>query len=90
MFKVSCIQINSGKNIKKNLAISKKLILKAVKQKSDFIVTPETSSLFGLNKKQLLKVITTMKKDFYLKNIQKLANQYEKWILTCVLVKKKK
>ena len=89
MFKVSCIQINSGKNIKKNLAISKKLILKAVKQKSDFIVTPETSSLFGLNKKQLLKVITTLKKDFYLKNIQKLANQYEKWILTCVLVKKK-
>ena len=54
MFKVSCIQINSGKNIEKNLSISKILILKAIKQNSDFIITPETSSLFGLNKKKLL------------------------------------
>ena len=51
MFKVSCIQIRSGKDINKNLNVSKKLILKAIKQKSDFIITPETSSLFGLNKK---------------------------------------
>jgi predicted amidohydrolase len=64
MFKVSCIQICSGKDIKKNLSISKKLIIKAIKQKSDFIITPETSSLFGLNKKQLLQTATVMKKDF--------------------------
>ena len=64
MFKVSCIQICSGKNIQKNLINSKKLILKAIKQKSDFIITPETSSLFGLNKKQLLRAATVMKKDF--------------------------
>ena len=89
MFKVSCIQICSGKDIKKNLSISKKLILKAIKQKSDFIITPETSSLFGLNKKQLLKSATVMKKDVYLNGIQDLAKKYKKWILTCVLVKEK-
>ena len=89
MFKVSCIQIRSGKDIKKNLLISKKLILKAIKQKSDFIITPETSSLFGLNKKQLLKKVTIMKEDIYLKGLQELANQYKKWILTCVLIKEK-
>ena len=63
MFKVSCIQICSSKDIKKNLSISKKLILKAIQQKSDFIITPENSSLFGLNKKQLLQIATVMEKD---------------------------
>jgi len=90
MFKVSCIQICSGKDVVKNLSISKKLILKAVKQKSDFIITPETSSLFGLNKKNLLQTVTVMEKDVYLKGIQKLAKKYKKWILTCVIIKEEK
>ena len=89
MFKVSCIQISSSKDIKKNLSISKKLILKAIKQKSDFIITPETSSLFGLNKKQLLQTATVMKKDVYLNGIQELSKKYKKWILTCVSIKEK-
>ena len=90
MFQVSCIQICSGKDVVKNLSISKKLILKAVKQKSDFIITPETSSLFGLNKKNLLQTVTVMEKDVYLKGIQKLAKKYKKWILTCVIIKEEK
>ncbi|MDA9091694.1 carbon-nitrogen hydrolase family protein [Pelagibacteraceae bacterium] len=89
MFKVSCIQINSGKNIEKNLSISKILILKAIKQNSDFIITPETSSLFGLNKKKLLKVATSMDKDIYLKGIRAISKKYKKWILTCVIIKEK-
>ena len=64
MFKVACIQICSDKDLKKNLQISKKLILKAINKKSDLIITPENSSLFGLNKKQLMKHATTMQKDF--------------------------
>ena len=90
MFKVSCIQISSSGDIKKNLGISKKLILKAIKQKSDFIITPECSSLFGLSKKKLLQTATSMEKDIYLKGIKQLAKNYKKWILTCVLIKKKK
>tara|TARA_B110000211_G_scaffold202333_1_gene234419 strand:- start:2229 stop:3020 length:792 start_codon:yes stop_codon:yes gene_type:complete len=89
MFKVSCIQITSGKDIKKNLNISKKLILKAIKKKSDFIITPETSSLFGLNKKQLIKIATSMDKDIYLKEIREISKKYKKWILTCVIIKEK-
>ena len=89
MFKVSCIQICSGKDIKKNLSISKKLILKAIKQKSDFIITPETSSLFGLSKKELLTRATSMNKDIYLKGIREIAKKYRKWILTSVVVKEK-
>jgi predicted amidohydrolase len=89
MFKVSCIQISSSKEIKKNLNISKKLIIKAIKQKSDLIITPECSSLFGLSKRQLMKTANTMKKDIYLNGIKKLAKIYKKWILTCVVIKEK-
>jgi len=81
MFKVSCIQLRSNNNIEYNLKCTKRLILKAVKQKTDFILTPEISSLFLLNKKQLLKICTSMCKDIYLKGIKELAKKYKKWIL---------
>ena len=73
MLKVSCIQLRSNNDIDYNLKRTKQWILKAVKQKTDFILTPEISSLFLLNKKQLLKVCTSMDEDIYLKGIRKLA-----------------
>jgi predicted amidohydrolase len=90
MFKVSCIQICSGKDIKKNLNFSKKLILKAINQKSDFIITPETSSLFGLNKKELMKCSTSMQNDYYLTEVSKIAKLYKKWVLIGSVVIKEK
>ena len=78
---VSCIQINSGKNIKDNLDLAKKLILKSIKQKADLIITPENSSLFGLTKSELLKYAVSMQQDYYVLEIKKLARQYKKWIL---------
>ena len=89
MFKVSCIQICSTDDVKKNLLVSRKLILKAIKQKSDFIITPETYSIFGLKKKKLLKKTTSMNKDIYLKGLRSIAKKYQKWILTCVIIKEK-
>ena len=86
MFRVSCIQICSGKDIVKNLHISKKLILKAIYQKSDFIITPENSSLFGLNKKELMASATTMQEDLYLIEVKKIAKHYKKWILVGSIV----
>ena len=78
MFRVSCIQLRSNNNINTNLKISEKLFLKAVKQKTDFILTPEVSSLFSLNKKKLLKISTSMHKDIYLTGMRKLAKKYKK------------
>jgi len=86
MFRVSCIQLRSNNNIYTNLKITEKLILKAIKQKTDFILTPEVSSLFSLNKKQLLKISTSMHKDIYLTGIRKLAKKYKKWILVGSLI----
>ena len=54
MFRVSCIQLCSNDNVEHNLKRTKQLIIKAVKQKSNFILTPEVSSKMSLNKKKLL------------------------------------
>ena len=86
MFKVSCIPLRSNNHIDYNLKCTKRWILKAVKHKTDFILTPEVSSLFSLNKKQLLTNCTSMNKDIYLKGIKKLAKKYRKWILIGSLI----
>ncbi len=88
MFNVSCIQLRSNNNINKNLQSTKKLIFQAVKQKTDFIITPEVSSLFSLDKKRLLKICTSMKDDIYLNGIKILAKKYKKWILIGSLIVK--
>ena len=86
MFRVSCIQLKSNNNIEYNLKKTEKLIIKAVKQKTDFILTPEVSSLFSLNKKRLLKICKPMSEDIYLNGIKKLAKKYKKWILIGSLI----
>ena len=86
MFRVSCIQLKSNNNILYNLRKTEKLISKAVKQKSDFILTPEVSSLFSLEKKKLLKICKSMEEDVYLNGIKKLAKKFKKWILIGSLI----
>ena len=81
MFRVSCIQLCSSDNVEYNLKKTKQLILKAVKQKTDFIITPEVSSLLSLNKRYLLKTCRSMRDDIYLRGIKKIAKKYKKWIL---------
>ena len=81
MFRVSCIKLKSNNHILQNLQKTEKLIVKAVNQKTDFIITPEISSLFSLNKKQLLKICKSMNEDIYLNGIKALAKKYKKWIL---------
>ena len=70
MFKVSCIQLCSSDNVEYNLKKTKKLIIRAVKQKTNFILTPEVSSKVSLDKKRLIKSATSMDKDFYLNGIK--------------------
>ena len=86
MFRVSCIQLRSNNHILQNLKKTEKFIIKAVQQKTDFIITPEVSSLFSLNKKQLLKICKSMKEDIYLNGIKLLAKKYKKWILIGSLI----
>ena len=90
MVKISCIQLNSSNNLKKNLEKTSKLIKKAVDVKSDFILTPEASSIMSLNKNELKKGFNNGKR-FLLFRSQKLAKKYKKWILIgSAIVKNKK
>jgi len=86
MFRVSCIQLKSNNNIQSNFIKTERLIKKAISQKTDFILTPEVSSLFSLNKKKLLEQCTSMNKDEYLIGIKRLAKKHKKWILIGSLV----
>ena len=52
MFRVSCIQLKSNDNLKKNLLNTTKYIKIAIKNKSDLIITPELSSFFSSDKKK--------------------------------------
>ncbi len=88
MFRVSCIQLCSSNNVEHNIKKTKKLFLKAVSQKADFILTPEVSSKITLNKKILLNTATNMSKDIYLKVIKDLAKEYQKWVLIGSLILK--
>ena len=88
MFRISCIQLRSNDNIYYNLKRTEKLINKAIKQKTDFIITPEVSSLFSLDKKRLIKICKTMNEDVYIKGIKSLAKKYKKWILIGSLIVK--
>ena len=86
MFKVSCIQLCSNNDIKENFKKTQYYIKKAIKHKSDFILTPEISSLFSTRKKELLAKAGSMNNDFYLKEVKKLSKLYKKWILIGSLI----
>ena len=83
---MSCIQLCSSDNVNYNLKRTTQLINKAVKQRTNFILTPEVSSKISLDKNKLLKIATSMDKDFYLKGVRKLAKKYKKWILIGSLI----
>ena len=51
MFRVSCIQLCSSNDVAYNLKRTKNLFNVALKQKTDFILTPEVSSKITLDKK---------------------------------------
>jgi len=79
--KVACIQLSSGENYVKNFNNIIKYINEAIKNKSDLIITPETSSIITSDKKIIFANTYTMKVDPLIKEIKKIAKKFKKWIL---------
>ena len=88
--KVACIQLSSGEDYNKNFKDIVKYINQAIKNKSDLIITPETSSLMSSNRETLFKYSFEMNKDPILKKVKEISKRYKKWILIgslCIKVK---
>ena len=88
--KVACIQLSSGEDYNKNFKDIILFINQAIKNKSDLIITPETSSLMSSSSEILYKYSFEMNKDPLLKKIKEVSKKYKKWILLgsiCVKVK---
>ena len=79
--KVACIQLSSGENYNKNFKQIISYINQAIKNKSDLIITPETSSIITSDKKILLNNTYPMDKDPLIKEIKKISKKNRKWIL---------
>ena len=79
--KVACIQLSSGEDYNKNYIEIIKYVNKAIKNKADLIITPETSSLMSANKENLFKYSYHMTNDPILKKIKLIAKNKHKWIL---------
>ena len=76
--KVACIQLSTGENYFRNINRNVELIKKAIRNKSDLIITPEVSTIMSPDKDVLYKNSFSMNKDPFLKDI---AKTYTKWII---------
>ena len=85
-FKVACIQLNTKQSIDRNLRHLLLFIKQAIKNKSQLIVTPETSNLMSLKKKELLNVIRTEEKDIFLHTLKEISKKERVWILIGSLI----
>ena len=81
MFKVSCVQFTSGKDVKENLKKILNIIHECIKEKSDLIITPENTSIMSSNKKELLSKLNVMEDDIFLKEFKRVCKSNRKWII---------
>lgn len=89
--KVACIQLSTGENINLNYKKIIHFIEEAIKNKADFIVTPEASSILTDNRKKLLLKSYTMDTDPLVKKVQQISKKNKKWILLgSIFIKDKK
>ena len=90
--KVACLQLSTGENYNLNIKQTLNLIIKAIINKSDLIITPEVSSIMTPDRNKLYRYSFTMIKDPFLKEVKKISKQYKKWIIIgsiSILEKKK-
>ena len=79
--RVSCIQLSSGENYNKNFKDIIYYINLAIKKKSDFIVTPEVSSIMTKNLRNLYQNSFKMKNDPLVNEIKIICKNNNKWIM---------
>ena len=81
MFKVSCVQFTSGKDVKENLKKILNIICECIKERSDLIITPECTSIMSSDKKELLSKLNVMEDDIFLQEFKRVCKSNRKWII---------
>ena len=69
-FKVACIQLNTKQCLNRNLNHLVNYIYKAIEKRAELIITPETSNIMSLKKRNLVNVVKREDKDIFLKSIK--------------------
>ena len=68
-FKVACIQLCSSDNVDENLSKILNYSKQAIEDNAAFITTPENSSLFSLDKQELLSKAESFENNTFIKEI---------------------
>ena len=80
-FNVACIQLTCSDQLKENLESIIKISHDAIKAGADFIVTPENSSLFTVDKKSLFSKSESFEKNSFIESIKNLCKLKKIWFL---------
>jgi predicted amidohydrolase len=88
--KVACIQLNTNEDYNRNFLQTVKLINLALKNNSDLVITPETTSIISDNMNKIKKNTFKMVNDPLIQRCKKLSKKFKKWILIGSLIVKDK
>ena len=80
-FKVACLQLTSGSDMDENLKTILDYSQQASTEGADIIITPENSSLFSSDHKELIEKSQNYDNNTFVKSIQKFSKDNKKWFL---------
>ncbi len=80
-FKVACVQLTCNNQVNENLQSILQYASEAVDQGADFILTPENSSIFSADHKELLSKSENFEKNSFIEEIKSFCKAKKKWFL---------
>ncbi|WP_204602293.1 carbon-nitrogen hydrolase family protein [Paremcibacter congregatus] len=80
-FKIGLVQMSSGNQRADNMVVADNLIREAVARGADLVMTPEMTTLIGLDRTALMEQIFTEASDPSLKQFQRLARDLGIWLM---------
>ena len=80
-FKAACLQLTSGSDVDENLKTILDYSQQASAEGADMIITPENSSLFSSDHKELIEKSQNYDNNTFVKSIQKFSKDNKKWFL---------
>ena len=80
-FNVACLQLTCNNQVDDNLKTILNFSKEAIQEGADFILTPENSSIFSADHKELLSKSESFENNTFIKSIQNFSKENKKWFL---------